>query len=262
MGKYCPNCYDDLEKQILFNNEDDYDCLCCGAKLHYDFVMDEYVKKQDAEQEEQFLCPHCGSVLNDQTFFNKYDNTWQCTFCDTELEHSYCDAEYTVVEKTRDSNLTNDSEERIFECPNCGDVLNDQVLFDCNENYWTCTECGSKLYHDMYYDEFEFDNKNKEITKKCCEEENEYFCPNCNAILNKQKGFDPNKSTWTCKSCGELLMDDETYNGEDFEGVAWFCDKCDALLNEQPGFSDTYGSWICAKCKHRNSINIDSILDK
>ena len=120
----------------------------------------------------------------------------------------------------------------------------------------------------MYYDEYEIVNKaesatvkNEEISNDSLEDENEYFCPNCNAILNKQKGFNPNNSTWTCKGCGQFLIDDNIYNGEDFEGVAWFCDKCEALLNEQPGFSDTYGSWICAKCKHRNPIDKDHLIE-
>lgn len=90
----------------------------------------------------------------------------------------------------------------------------------------------------------------------------EYFCPNCDAILNEQSGFDPSRGTWTCTSCGKLLMDDNIYNGDTFEGVAWFCDDCGALLNRQSGFSDTFGSWICTECGYQNSISEDDILDE
>jgi DNA-directed RNA polymerase subunit M/transcription elongation factor TFIIS len=89
----------------------------------------------------------------------------------------------------------------------------------------------------------------------------EYFCPNCNAILNDQYGFDPNKGSWTCTECGEHLMDDDVYDGDTFEGVAWYCDDCGALLNRQSGFHDYYGSWTCTECGHWNSISEDEITN-
>lgn len=89
----------------------------------------------------------------------------------------------------------------------------------------------------------------------------EYFCPNCGATLNDQYGFDPSCGTWTCTVCGKLLMDDDVYDGDTFEGVAWFCDGCGALLNRQSGFSDSYGSWTCTECGHRNGTTEDDIID-
>ena len=80
----------------------------------------------------------------------------------------------------------------------------------------------------------------------------EYFCPNCGAILNDQLGFDPDAGTWTCTECGTHLMDDDVYEGDSFEGVAWYCDNCGALLNRQAGFSDTSGTWTCTECYHSN----------
>ena len=50
----------------------------------------------------------------------------------------------------------------------------------------------------------------------------EYFCPNCGAILNDQYGFAPDGGTWRCTECGELLVDDDVYNGDSFEGIAWY----------------------------------------
>lgn len=89
----------------------------------------------------------------------------------------------------------------------------------------------------------------------------EYFCPNCGATLNDQYGFDPSCGTWTCTSCGKLLMDDDVYEGDSYEGVACFCDGCGALLNRQSGFSDSYGSWVCTECGHRNGTTEDDIVD-
>lgn len=88
----------------------------------------------------------------------------------------------------------------------------------------------------------------------------EYFCPKCGAILNDQYGFDPNGGTWCCTECGELLMDDDIYDGDNFEGVAWYCDSCGALLNRQYGFSDSYGSWTCTECGHSNGITENDII--
>lgn len=89
----------------------------------------------------------------------------------------------------------------------------------------------------------------------------EYFCPNCGATLNDQFGFDPSCGTWTCTSCGNLLMDDDVYEGDSYEGVAWFCDNCGALLNRQSGFSDSYGSWTCIECGHLNGTTEDDIIN-
>lgn len=89
----------------------------------------------------------------------------------------------------------------------------------------------------------------------------EYFCPKCGAILNNQAGFSPDCGAWTCLECGEMLMDDEVYNGDEYEGVAWFCDFCGVLLNKQDGFSDSYGSWTCTECGHNNGTTEDDIIN-
>ncbi len=89
----------------------------------------------------------------------------------------------------------------------------------------------------------------------------EYFCPNCGATLNYQPGFDPSRGEWTCTECGQQLMDDDTYDGDTFEGVAWHCDNCGALLNKQYGFSDSYGTWTCTECGHTNGTTEDDIIE-
>ncbi len=87
----------------------------------------------------------------------------------------------------------------------------------------------------------------------------EYFCPHCGATLNDQPGFDPKKGTWTCDICGQMLMDDDVFNGDTYDGVAWYCDNCGALLNRQDGFSDSYGTWICSECGYENGITDEDI---
>ncbi len=89
----------------------------------------------------------------------------------------------------------------------------------------------------------------------------EYYCPNCGAMLNQQFGFDPSIGAWTCTECGELLMEDDIYEGERFEGVAWYCDECGALLNRQKGFSDSNDSWECSECGHVNPIGKEAIIN-
>lgn len=89
----------------------------------------------------------------------------------------------------------------------------------------------------------------------------EYYCPNCGATLNHQYGFDPNGGSWTCSVCGTHLMDEDVYNGDTFEGVAWYCDKCNAFLNRQSGFSDAYSTWRCTQCGHLNGTTEDDIIN-
>jgi len=89
----------------------------------------------------------------------------------------------------------------------------------------------------------------------------EYYCPNCNAILNDQDGFDPQDSTWRCTECGKELFGDDIYSGDNFPGVIWRCDNCGAILNKQCGFSDNSDSWECTNCYHENQINEKSIYD-
>lgn len=89
----------------------------------------------------------------------------------------------------------------------------------------------------------------------------DYYCPNCDADLNKQLGFSPYGDTWTCTECGQLLYDDDSEDNDDFPGVAWRCDDCNALLNKQSGFSDSRSTWVCTECGHENSISEDEIYE-
>ena len=92
--------------------------------------------------------------------------------------------------------------------------------------------------------------------------EEEYTCPNCNAILNNQPGFDPESGVWTCTECGQTLYGDDVESSMDrFDGVVWFCDSCGAVLNKQFGFNDYCGTWYCSNCGHANAINENEVYN-
>ena len=77
----------------------------------------------------------------------------------------------------------------------------------------------------------------------------EYYCKNCNAILNDQSGFDPRDPAWKCRKCGDICSCIEPENG-----MFWFCDKCKAMLSIQQNFTTASKRWRCAECGHVNPI--------
>lgn len=92
--------------------------------------------------------------------------------------------------------------------------------------------------------------------------DDEYYCPNCGAVLNDQDGFDPDGSAWTCTECGETLYGGDIESTmENYEGVVWYCDSCNAILNKQSGFDDSLPYWDCTECGHRNEISEDQIYE-
>ena len=86
-----------------------------------------------------------------------------------------------------------------------------------------------------------------------------FYCPNCGAHLNDQKGFDPEAGYWHCSQCGQFLTDG--VGTERFEGVGWFCDNCGAYLNKQIGFNDWLSSWVCQECGFENQIADDQVYE-
>lgn len=88
--------------------------------------------------------------------------------------------------------------------------------------------------------------------------EEDYICPNCGAILNKQEGFSPDLGTWICQECRTQLFDEKA-EGDVFGDVIWYCDSCGAVLNTQGGFTEQEGVWKCTECGFENSITEDDI---
>ncbi|MCF0230295.1 MAG: serine/threonine protein kinase [Parasporobacterium sp.] len=91
----------------------------------------------------------------------------------------------------------------------------------------------------------------------------EYFCTNCDAILNDQPGFGYNDGTWKCTVCGQQLFGEEAGDtGGRFNGIIWYCDGCGTILNKQEGF-DYYGDeWTCTECGFANDITEDNIIQE
>lgn len=90
----------------------------------------------------------------------------------------------------------------------------------------------------------------------------QFYCPNCDAILDNMEGFSPDIDYFYCEECGMLLLDENAYQGERFESVTWFCDNCDACISEQEGFSDMYDTWECTECGYVNRIAEEEILER
>jgi len=90
----------------------------------------------------------------------------------------------------------------------------------------------------------------------------ELYCPNCEAALDTQSGFDPSSPTWTCQSCGMHLMDPNLPHRNGLEDIAWYCDGCSELLNVQDGFIDSDDTWwTCTNCGQPNLIIEEDALD-
>jgi hypothetical protein len=80
------------------------------------------------------------------------------------------------------------------------------------------------------------------------------YCPNCDANLTLQKGYDPSLNYWVCKGCGEILMNPKV------EGdIVWICDDCGEIMNLQPGFTEECGEWKCTQCGCVNKIDISEL---
>jgi len=97
-------------------------------------------------------------------------------------------------------------------------------------------------------------------------------CPNCNAVLNDQEGFDPYLRAWKCTVCNTVMVKDEddemfsfnpetAFEGARFPGWYWYCDNCDAFLNSQEGFDDHLDSWKCTICGYETPISAENTYD-
>lgn len=82
------------------------------------------------------------------------------------------------------------------------------------------------------------------------------YCPKCEANLTLQKGYRSDLSFWTCKGCGEMLINPELDTGSD---IVWVCDNCGIMLNLQPGFNEDCGSFKCTECGYDNKISREEI---
>ena len=72
----------------------------------------------------------------------------------------------------------------------------------------------------------------------------EYYCPNCNADLDDQIGFDPSNGTWTCTECGHIngITDDDILENEHT------CPNCGANLKKKYDYSKYSNEYTCTEC--------------
>lgn len=141
-------------------------------------------------------------------------------------------------------------EQLISFCTNCGNRFIGQEIF--------CGRCGKRRLASEAPSSTVAQTTS---TNDTVDDETEYYCTRCGAVLNLQQGFSPNLKLWVCKKCGEYLFDDDVYLGERFKDIFWFCDNCRAPLNIQDGFRDTYDYWKCTECSYVNRI-AESEIDK
>ena len=84
------------------------------------------------------------------------------------------------------------------------------------------------------------------------------FCPNCDANLTLQRGYNASLPYWTCLGCGQMLINPKLDTNLD---IIWRCDNCEDLLNIQEGFSDNTGHFVCTKCGYDNIIDDTNLYE-
>ena len=221
---------------------------------------------------DEYFCPHCGAILNDQPGFDPNNGTWTCTECGTRLmgddiyegdifegvawccdkcgallnrQIGFTDAygSWTCTECGYENGTTESdiiSEDPEFECPQCGVSLDFQPGFNKYDDNWKCTACGSHLHHSYSSDEYTV---------------MEFICPNCDAPLDIQSCFSRYDDDWKCTECGAHLHHE--YSGDQYSIVdsKYKCPNCGAVLDDQLYFDDYKDDWKCTECGsflHRN----------
>ena len=226
---YCPNCGATLNDQYGFDpdkgswtciecgqhlmDDDIYDgdtfegvewrCDCCNALLNRQYGFSDSlgswtctecghtngITEDDIIDESDIIrCPNCDGVLNKQFGFNEYDNDCECSFCGAKLHRDYTCDDFSVVEDEESSD-----EEDKFECPSCGDELNDQWGFNKYDDDWTCSSCGTKLYHDYCDDGYEI--LEAEEIKKTTTHYSSAFRPSTSATYSPSHTSNTRKSS-------------------------------------------------------------------
>ena len=220
--------------------------------------------------DEEYFCPHCGAILNDQPGFDPDNGTWICTECGELLMDEdvydgdnyegvawFCDncgallnrqdgfsdsyEKWTCTECGHVNGVTDEDIIDGFRCPSCGAILDTQSGFDKYDDDWDCEECGAHLHHSYSDDEYEEAEEGPEEP-----EEPEYSCPSCGADLENQYGFSEYRHNWDCTDCGAHLY--HSYSGEDYIVIKHLCPKCNAPLDIQWSYSDYKYDMKCTEC--------------
>lgn len=221
---------------------------------------------------DEFFCPHCQAILNDQPGFDPDNGVWECTECGMTLmseEYAgttdtawYCDSCNTFLNRQSGFSdsyafwrctecgsptpIAASSSDTCCTCPECGEILNNQFGFYNYSDDWECADCGARLHRNYSSDPFEV-----------AEDDGRFTCPHCGATLKDQSYYSEYDDDWECTECGTHLH--RNYSSDPYEVVEdngrYSCPSCGATLKTQPGYSEYDDDWECTDCGahlHRN----------
>lgn len=119
------------------------------------------------------ICPRCGEKIE----VGSYRKFVVCPVCQTRFPFE--GFAYRVINW---KSSMYDGVKRWTDCPNC---RSRNMYLGTERKKWKCPDCGyaeSRL--KMYVNTL-------------------WFCDDCEAYLNAQKGFTPKTGRWTCTACGK-----------------------------------------------------------
>lgn len=180
------------------------------------------INEETGEAREVYTCDGCGCIIEDIEDAVELGDYHLCPDCDG--EYVVCEDCGELVRED-DTELVNDStivcseclenDDRYFRCNHCEDwyttnrrTLSDEfgigICWNCDDNYYTCDECGRIIHYDDVYSPEDDDDV--------------HYCYNCwngsrrhrNGINNYSYKPDP---VFGCKD--EAVDGSERYNGHD-----------------------------------------------
>jgi predicted RNA-binding Zn-ribbon protein involved in translation (DUF1610 family) len=80
--------------------------------LHRNYSFEDYSIVEDENDDyDKFECPNCGTDLEEQFYFNEYEDDWTCTECGARLHHDYSSEPYEIIEEDDDDEEEDDDDE-------------------------------------------------------------------------------------------------------------------------------------------------------
>lgn len=110
----------------------------------------------DNKYDRDWICPACGTLLNNQEGFSAGLDKWTCKVCNTLLEG---DGDVTLGFDPEEGFKNARFPGIYWYCDNCGEFLNNQNGFDDHYDKWVCEECGHVnpiTDNAIYADEYDF----------------------------------------------------------------------------------------------------------
>lgn len=117
-------------KYWLRSENDDSPVPQVIAKKIRDAIELKLIKGELEGPQDEYICPRCGAVLNEQEGFDPDNQSWVCKICGQQL--------------TGDDLQSDVFGDVVWYCDQCGAILNRQEGFTEEAGTWQCTECGFK----------------------------------------------------------------------------------------------------------------------